>query len=42
MTLPTLLLVTPGTMLLIAGPAFLTAMDALSGLSGIGAGPSGE
>ena len=42
MTLPTLLLVTPGTMLLIAGPAFLTAMDALSGLSGIGAGPGGE
>ena len=42
MTLPMLLLVVPGTMLLIAGPAFLTAMDALTGLGGIGAGPGGE
>ena len=42
MTLPMLLLVVPGTMLLIAGPAFLTAMDALTGLGSIGAGPGGE
>ena len=42
MTLPMLLLVVPGTMLLIAGPAFLSAMDALGGLGSIGAGPGGE
>ena len=34
MTLPMLLLVVPGTMLLIAGPAFLTAIEALSSLGG--------
>ena len=42
MTLPMLLMVVPGTMLLIAGPAFISAMDALGGLSGIGGAPSGE
>ena len=42
MTLPTLLLVVPGTMLLIAGPAFMSAMDALTGLGGIGGGSGGE
>ena len=42
MSLPMLLLVVPGTMLLIAGPAFLSAMDALGALGGIGAGPGGE
>ena len=34
MTLPMLLFVVPGTMLLIAGPAFLTAIKALSSLGG--------
>ena len=34
MTLPTLLLVVPGTMILVAGPAFLTALKALSTLGG--------
>ena len=34
MTLPMLLFVVPGTMLLIAGPAFLTAIEALSTLGG--------
>ena len=33
MTLPMLLFVVPGTMLLVAGPAVLQAMSALSGLS---------
>ena len=42
MTLPMLLMVVPGTMLLIAGPAFMSAMDALGGLGGIGSAPSGE
>ena len=42
MTLPMLLMVVPGTMLLIAGPAFISAMDALGGLSGLGGAPSGE
>ena len=42
MTLPMLLLVVPGTMLLVAGPAFLSAMEALAGLGGVGGGPSGE
>ena len=42
MTLPMLLMVVPGTMLLIAGPAFLTAMDALGALGSIGGGPSGQ
>lgn len=34
MSLPMLLLVTPGTLLLVAGPAFLLAFDALRGLNG--------
>ena len=34
MTLPMLILVVPGTMLLVAGPAFLTAIKALSNLGG--------
>ena len=34
MSLPMLLLVTPGTILLVAGPAFLLAFSALSGLGG--------
>ena len=34
MTLPMLLFVVPGTMLLVAGPAFLTAMRALGDLGG--------
>ena len=34
MTLPMLLLVVPGTMFLIAGPAFLTAIKALGSLGG--------
>ena len=34
MTLPTLLMVMPGTMCLVAGPAFLTAIDALRSLGG--------
>ena len=42
MTLPMLLMVVPGTMLLIAGPAFLQAMDALGGFGSIGGGQSGE
>ena len=42
MTLPMLLMVMPGTMLLIAGPAFLTAMEAIGSLGGIGGGSSGE
>lgn len=42
MTLPMLLLVVPGTMLLVAGPAFLTAMEALGGLGGAGNGSNGE
>lgn len=42
MTLPMLLMVVPGTMLLIAGPAFMSAMEALGALSGVGGGPSGE
>ena len=39
MTLPMLLLVMPGIMLLVAGPAVLTAMEALGGLGGV---PGGE
>ena len=38
MTLPMLLMVVPGTMLLIAGPAFMQAMDALGGLGGVQSG----
>lgn len=34
MTLPMLLFVVPGTMLLVAGPAFLTAIEALGSLGG--------
>ena len=34
MTLPMLLLVVPGTMALVAGPAFLTAISALRGMGG--------
>lgn len=34
MSLPMLLLVTPGTILLVAGPAFLMAIEALSNVSG--------
>ena len=34
MTLPMLLFVVPGTMLLVAGPAFLAAIEALRNLSG--------
>ena len=34
MTLPMLLFVVPGTMLLVAGPAFLSAVNALGGLGG--------
>lgn len=34
MTLPMILLVVPGTVLLVAGPAFLTAMEALGSLGG--------
>ncbi|MCY4453791.1 MAG: type II secretion system F family protein [Immundisolibacterales bacterium] len=34
MTLPMLIFVVPGTMLLVAGPAFLTAMNALGNLGG--------
>ena len=34
MTLPMLLLVTPGTLLLVAGPAFLITMDALRNIGG--------
>ncbi len=34
MTLPMILFVVPGTILLVAGPAFLTAMQALGGLGG--------
>ncbi len=34
MTLPALLLVTPGTILLVAGPAFLLALQAMRGLTG--------
>lgn len=39
MTLPMLLLVMPGIMLLVAGPAVLTAMKALGGIGGV---PGGE
>ena len=39
MTLPMLLLVMPGIMLLVAGPAALTAMQAISGIGGV---PGGE
>lgn len=42
MTLPMLLMVVPGTMLLIAGPAFLAAMEALVGLGGVGGATSGK
>ena len=42
MTLPMLLLVVPGTMLLVAGPAFLSAMEALVGLGSMGGSPSGD
>ncbi len=42
MTLPMLLLVMPGIMLLVAGPGVLSAMKALSGLSSIGGGPGVE
>ena len=42
MTLPMLLLVMPGIMLLVAGPAVLTAMQAIGGLGGIGGVPGGE
>ena len=34
MSMPMLLLVTPGTLLLVAGPAFLVAMEALSNIGG--------
>jgi len=34
MSLPMLLLVTPGTIMLVAGPAFLIAMNTLRGLGG--------
>jgi len=34
MTIPMLLFVVPGTLLLVAGPAFLTAMEALGNLGG--------
>ncbi len=34
MSLPMLLLVTPGTVLLVAGPAFLTTLEVLRGISG--------
>ena len=34
MTMPMLLLVTPGTLLLVAGPAFLVAIEALSNIGG--------
>ena len=34
MTLPMLLFVVPGTMMLVAGPAFLKALDALGSLGG--------
>ena len=34
MTLPMLLFVVPGTMLLIAGPAFLSALEALGNIGG--------
>ena len=34
MSMPMLLLVTPGTLLLVAGPAFLLAMEALGNLGG--------
>ena len=36
MTLPMILMVVPGTMALVAGPAFLTAMQALRSLGGLG------
>ena len=42
MTLPMLLLVVPGTMLLIGGPAFMGAMDALGTLGRVGGGSGGE
>ena len=38
MSLPMLVLVIPGTMLLVAGPAFLTAIRSLSGITGLGGG----
>ena len=38
MTLPMLLFVVPGTLLLVAGPAFLGAIEALGGLGGGGIG----
>ena len=34
MTLPMLLFVVPGTLMLVAGPAFLTAMEAMRGIGG--------
>ena len=34
MSLPMLLLVTPGTILLVAGPAFLSTMEALRNIAG--------
>ena len=34
MTLPMMLLVMPGTMLLVAGPGFLRAIEALGSLAG--------
>ena len=42
MSLPMLLLVIPGTMLLIAGPAFMTAMQAMGGFGDLGTPPGGE
>lgn len=42
MSLPMLLMVIPGTMLLIAGPAFMTAMSALGGFGDLGTPPGGE
>ena len=36
MTLPMLLMIVPGTMLLVAGPAILSAMEALGSLGGVG------
>ena len=34
MTIPMLLFVVPGTLLLVAGPAFLTAIEALGAIGG--------
>ena len=42
MTLPMLLLVVPGTMILVAGPSVLIAMQAIGGLGGIGDVPGAD